>query len=278
MRSFMSILATLFGIYLLLLGLMYIFQNSLLFMPSSGMVQTPESVGVEAEDFWAETDDGVRIHGWYFPNEEAEFVIVLSHGNAGNISYRIDIARTLLNTGAAVLMYDYRGYGQSEGSPSEKGLYKDIEAVIEGLKNQKGYAENRIVMYGRSLGGAVAAYGASEYNLGGLVLDSSFKNLRAMVRDVYPFVPSRLAKYEFPTETYIQHERNYPVMVLHSPNDEIVGFHHGEFLYNLLDEPKRFVELRGGHNDNFFVSRELIEENWKWYLDVISRSDPEKQM
>ena len=266
----MSILATIFGVYLLLLGFMYFFQDSLLFMPSSGMVQTPESVGVEAEDFWAETEDGIRVHGWYFPHEESDYVIVLSHGNAGNISYRIDIARTLLEMGAAVLMYDYRGYGQSEGKPSEKGLYKDIEAVVEGLKSGKGYGEHQIIMYGRSLGGAVAAYAANNYNLGGLVLDSAFKNLRAMVRDVYPFVPSRLAKYTFPTEQYLQHDRDYPIMILHSPNDQIVGFHHGEYLYNELDEPKRFVELMGGHNNNFFVSSDLIVENWKWYLSEIS--------
>lgn len=267
----MSVLLTLFGIYLVLMGLMYLFQNKLLFMPSSGMVQTPESLGIEAEDFWVNTDDGVRVHGWYFPNENADFVIVLSHGNAGNISYRIEIARTLLNTGAAVLMYDYRGYGKSEGSPSEKGLYRDIEAVIEGLVDKKGYKEERIIMYGRSLGGAVAAYAATQYRLGGLVLDSAFKNLRGMVRDVYPFVPARLAKYEFPTERYIQEPRSYPVMVMHSPNDEIVGFHHGEYLYHLLEEPKRFVELRGSHNDNFFLSKDLIEKNWKGYMDEISK-------
>jgi len=271
----MSVLLTIFGIYIVLMGLMYLFQNKLLFMPSSGMVQTPESLGIEAEDFWVEADDGVRVHGWYFPNENAEFVIVLSHGNAGNISYRIEIARTLLNTGAAVLMYDYRGYGKSEGSPSESGLYRDIEAVTEGLIDKKGYKEERIIMYGRSLGGAVAAYAATQYSLGGLVLDSAFRNLRDMVRDVYPFVPAGLAKYEFPTEEYIQIQRNYPVMIMHSPNDEIVGFHHGEHLYHLLDEPKRFVELRGSHNDNFFLSKELIEENWKWYLDEISKGDGE---
>lgn len=266
----MSILATLFGIYLVLMGMMYLFQDNLLFMPSGGMVHTPESAGLKAEDFWVETDDNVRIHGWYFPGESAEYVIVLSHGNAGNISYRLDIARTLLNTGAAVLMYDYRGYGKSEGKPSEKGLYSDIDAVIQGLMDQKEYRENRIVMYGRSLGGAVAARASSQYNLGGLVLDSAFKNLPAMVRDVYPFVPSVLAKYEFPTEQYILTQRTYPVMIMHSPDDEIVGFHHGKELYQLLETPKRFIELRGGHNDNFFLSQELIEDSWRWYLSEIS--------
>lgn len=270
MKSFISILVTIAGIYLALMGLMYIFQDKLLFMPWSEIAHSPESAGMIAEDFWVKTNDGVRIHGWYFPNEGAEYVIVLSHGNAGNISYRLDIAQTLLRSGAAVLMYDYRGYGKSEGRPSEKGLYSDINAVINGLITQKSYAENRIVMYGRSLGGAVAAKAAAERDLGGLVIDSAFKNLRSMIRDVYPFVPAQLAKYKFPTDEYIQYERTYPIMVMHSPGDEIVGFHHGEYLYEQLQEPKRFIELRGGHNDSFYLSADMIESSWRWYLNEIS--------
>ncbi len=266
-KSMGTILLTLAGVYLILLGLMYLFQNQLLFMPSSGMMQTPESAGLTAQDVWIETEDNVRLHSWYFPNEESDLVVVLSHGNAGNISGRIPIAETLLNCGVSVLMYDYRGYGQSEGRPSEKGLYRDIEAVVHTLKNDLEYSEQQIIMYGRSLGGAVAAYATTRFDLGGLVLDSAFKNLKAMVRDVYPFVPAWLAKYDFPTDKYLQKLEGLPVMVMHSPQDEIVGFHHGEYLYGLLDEPKRFVELRGGHNDNFFASTDIIEENWRWYLE-----------
>ena len=262
----MSFLLTIAGGYLVILLLMYLFQNRLLFMPTSGFMQTPESVGVTAQDVWIETEDGVKLHAWYFPPEESDRVIVLSHGNAGNISYRIDIARTLLDAGAAVLMYDYRGYGKSEGRPSEKGLYKDITAFTEHLKSEKGYPEQNIYMYGRSLGAAVAAYAATKYDLGGLVLDSAFKNLRAMVSDVYPFVPSSLARYEFPTETYLRQLEGMPVMIMHSPDDEIVGYHNGQYLYEIANEPKQFVELRGGHNDNFFASRDLIERSWREFL------------
>ena len=269
LKPMISFLTAIAGGYLLLLVVMFLFQNKLLFMPTSGFVQTPQSVGLGAEDFWVETEDGVRIHSWYFPNSEADFVVVLSHGNAGNISYRIEIANTLLQVGASVLMYDYRGYGLSDGRPNERGLYKDIEAVIRGLKEEKNYAESQIIMYGRSLGGAVAAYAGTQFSLGGLVLDSAFTNLRAMVRDVYPFVPSRLARYEFPTEQFIQHPRNYPIMIMHSQNDEIVRYHHGRTLYEAIDAPKRFVEIRGGHNDNFFASRDIAVENWRWYLDEL---------
>lgn len=242
-------------------------------MPASQMVQSPNSAGLEAEDFWAETDDGVRIHGWYFPNDKSGRVIVLSHGNAGNISYRIDIARTLLNTGAAVMMYDYRGYGKSGGRPSEQGLYRDILAVTKALMDEKGYGSEDIFHYGRSLGGAVAAYAATQIRPGGLVLDSAFTDLRTMAGDVYPFVPSALVKYRFPTENYLKLLDGVPVMIMHSPQDEIIPYHHSERLYEAAGEPKRFVKLRGSHNENFYASRELIEESWREFMNHTGAQD-----
>jgi len=267
LKSMGTFILTLAGGYMLILALMFLFQNRLLFMPSSAIFQTPESAGLLADDIWIDTEDGVRIHGWYFPNNESEWVVVLSHGNAGNISGRIAIAETLLRSGTAVLMYDYRGYGKSEGRPSEKGLYKDIEGVIRYLTSELDYPEQKIIMYGRSLGAAVAAYAAVNHDLGGLVLDSAFINLKRMIREVYPFVPVFLAKYDFPTDRYISGLNNMPVMIMHSPDDEIIGYHHGEYLFERASEPKRFIQLRGGHNDNFFLSRDIIEQSWKNFLN-----------
>jgi uncharacterized protein len=266
LKSMGSFILTIAGIYLVILLLMYLFQNQLLFMPSSAIFQTPQQAGLSAEDVWIETTDGVRLHGWYFPNEASEWVVVLSHGNAGNISGRIAIAETLLRSGAAVLMYDYRGYGKSNGKPSEHGLYKDIEGVVCFLTDEFNYPEHRIVMYGRSLGGAVAAYAATRFSLGGLVLDSAFINMKRMVREVYPFVPAFLATYDFPTDRYISELQNTPVMIMHSPNDEIISYHHGKYLFERATEPKQFIQLRGGHNDNFFLSREIIEQSWINFL------------
>ena len=270
LKSMATLILTIAGFYLLILALMFIFQSRLLFMPLSGIIQTPESAGLFAEDVWIETADGVRIHGWYFPHEESEWIVVLSHGNAGNISGRIAIAETLLKSGAAVLMYDYRGYGKSEGRPSESGFYKDIDAVIGYLSDEREYPKQKIVMYGRSIGAAVAAYAAANYDLGGVVLDSAFINLKRMVREVYPFVPTYLAKYDFPTDEYILQLNGIPVMIMHSPGDEIIGFHHGEYLFELAPEPKRFIQLRGGHNDNFFLSRDVIEQSWTDFLNEAS--------
>lgn len=268
----MTFLLAISGGYLLVLGLMYFFQDHLLFIPSSDVWQTPASAGLQAEDFWIETEDGITLHGWFFPNRDAEpeFIVVFSHGNAGNISHRLELVQTILKSGAAVVLYDYRGYGKSEGKPDEEGLYSDITAVVRYLKEKKGYSEDQIILYGRSLGGAVAAYGAVTFRPAGLVLDSAFKNLGALVKDVYPFVPPALARYEFPTEKFIRGLNGVPLMILHSRRDELVKFHHAEFLYSLADDPKTFVELRGGHNSSFAASRDLYLAAWKDFLQSLS--------
>lgn len=268
--SLMSILISILMGYTLLLGAMYLFQDKLIFLPSSKLLITPANAGLHADDVRINTDDGEQLHGWFFPNKESEYVVVLSHGNAGNISGRIDIAKLLNSIGVSVLLYDYRGYGQSSGKPSEEGLYTDIESVVSYLKTERGYSECQMIMYGRSMGGAVASYAATKFDVSGLVLDSVFKNLKAMVRDLYPFVPASLARYELPTETYLREIQNIPLMIMHSPNDSIVDFSHGEHLFEIAKEPKRFVELRGGHNENFHASTDIHSRNWREFLQVIS--------
>lgn len=271
-----SLIAALVGGYLLLLAFMYLFQGKLIFLPSSDLIVTPQDAGLNAEDVWIETGDGEQLHGWYFPNNSAEYVVVLSHGNAGNISNRIDIAKFLQEIGVSVLIYDYRGYGQSSGEPSEEGFYSDIEAVINYLKTEEKYSEQRMILYGRSLGGAVASYAASKFDVSGLVLDSAFKNLKAMVSDLYPFVPAFLASYEFPTEQYLQQLSGMPVMIMHSPNDTIVDISHGRALFEIAKEPKTFVELRGGHNDSFHASVDIHSKSWKAFLRVLNEQRSSK--
>jgi len=271
MNMLFKILIALAVIYLFLILLLYMFQGQMLFLPEREHFRSPQSMGLESEDVWVETSDGKRIHGWYFNKEGAKKVVVLSHGNAGNISGRLEIAEMLLDLDVSVLMYDYRGYGKSEGRPSEKGLYRDIEAVIEFLTEQRDYRENQIILYGRSLGGGVSAYGASKYNIGGLVLDSAFQDLKTMASDIYPIVPTFLVRYNFSAINYLQSIENIPVMILHSRDDEIAGFHHGEALYEAASEPKTFVPLRGGHNDLFFTSNNTIKRSWKEFLEKLDQ-------
>lgn len=260
--------------YLLVVGLMTIFQNQLIFHPSSQMIDTPDRLNINWSEHWIETEDGIQIHGWMIGEPENQPVVVYSHGNAGNISGRIDIAGGIARQGAAVFLYDYRGYGRSEGSPSEQGIYRDGNAVVHYLRHRMGIPEEQMVFYGRSLGGAVAARQSAEFDGAGLVLDSSFINGKEIAADLYPFVPGFLVTIRFPVDEDLRRSDVKHVMIMIAKNDRIIGIRHGKELYELasLDKDKHvhLVELEGGHNDSFVVSRDIYDESWRHFLDNLT--------
>jgi len=273
-KPLIKILAWLIVGYLILVGLMTIFQNQLIFHPSSRMVDTPERTGMAWSEHWIQTSDNVRIHGWMLGEPENQPVVVYSHGNAGNISGRIPIAADIARQGAAVFFYDYRGYGHSEGSPSEQGIYKDGEAVVHYLKQQLGVGEKQMVFYGRSLGGAVAARQAAEFDGSGLVLDSAFISGKEVAGDIYPFVPGFLVTIRFPVDEDLRRAKADQIMIMYAKNDRIINPRHSKKLYEIANaqgKNVRMVELEGGHNDSFTVSRGLYGESWQHYLEDINR-------
>ncbi|MEX0906493.1 MAG: alpha/beta hydrolase [Balneolaceae bacterium] len=267
LKTLLRFMIATIAIYILFVGLMVGFQKKLLFIPASGTYESPDSMGVSGEDVWMTTEDGVKLHGWYLPNIESEYVILFSHGNAGNISMRTELAGMLLESRASVFLYDYRGYGLSEGSPGEKGLYTDVRTAVKYLTEEKNIPVENIILYGRSLGGAVAAYAATEFGVGGLVLDSAFIDIRTVIKDIYPFIPPGLARVDFNTNRYVNAREEMPLMILHSPEDRLIGYHHGLELYNNASGPKRFVELQGGHNNNYSLSKEIFTSSWKDFLN-----------
>jgi uncharacterized protein len=275
MRLTANLLAIIAGVYLFVMIFIYISQDRLFNNLSGESRWSPDDYGLTGENIRIETSDGEILQGMYFSNERAELAVIFSYDNRGNIGAGIGMVEILINNGASVFMYHHRGTGQSSGSFSEEGFYRDIEAVIQTLNLVKGYDENDMVLYGRSVGGAVAAYAASQFQVRGLVLDSAFLNYHAMFRDKYPFVPSRLAKYEFPADGFLGKVRGLPVMIMHSPDDEVAGFNHGKGLYDILDQPKMLIELNGGHIENFTVSRDIIEQSWAFYIaSLCSRCRP----
>jgi len=256
--------------YFVLVGLMALFQNSLIFHPSSQMLASPDRTGIPWSEHFMEMNDGTKLHAWFFENEGADFTVILSHGNAGNISGRIDIAELLVDAGVSVFMYDYRGYGKSEGSPSEKKVMRDALEVAEYLSENEGIGVDSMIFYGRSLGGPIAAYQAKSLGGAGLVLDSSFLNAKEVASDVYPFVPGMFIRAEFPADRYLREMDPIPVMIMHSPDDNIIRYRHGQELYAIAGEPKTFIELRGGHNDNFFRSTDIYETAWRDFIEQLA--------
>jgi fermentation-respiration switch protein FrsA (DUF1100 family) len=263
MLKFLAIAA---GAYLLIVGFVYLTQSSLLYLPDvvgRKLVATPEGVGLDYEEVRLDTGDGVRIHGWFVPGDST-VTLLYFHGNAGNISHRLHSIRQFHDLGLSVFIIDYRGYGESDGRPSEKGLYRDAEAAWQYLTEDRAIPEADIILFGRSLGGSLAAWLADEHGPRALIVDSAFTSVPDIGADVYPWLPVRLlSRIQHPTREHVTKAR-CPVLVVHSRDDEIIPFHHGEALFAAANEPKAFLELRGGHNDAHATSETT-------YLDGLRR-------
>jgi uncharacterized protein len=224
--------------------------NSLLYFPSRGIIETPDRAGLDYRDLWLETDDGERLHGWWIDaRKDSLGHLLLCHGNAGNIGDRVLHAALLTATGFDVLLFDYRGYGRSSGTPSEDGTYRDARAALTCLLEQPGVDPSRVFYFGESLGGAVALDLALERPPAGLVLLSAFTGVRELGRLHYPFVPAALVPDAYPALRRI-HELHAPLLVLHGDRDDIVPLSQGRALYDAAPGAKRMHVFPGlGHND-----------------------------
>lgn len=257
MEILLKWLAALGAAYAALLGLVFLLQGQLLYFPGMGreVLRTPRDLGLDHETVWLTTEDGVRIEAWYLPTPAARGVALLAHGNAGNISHRLDYAPLFHRLGYSLLLFEYRGYGRSEGQPSEEGSYADARAAWRHLVAQRGVPPGRIVLVGESLGGAVVAQLAADQRPGALVLASSFVSVPELAANLYPWLPARwLARYRYDTREALGRVA-CPVFIAHSRDDEIVPFAHGERLFAAAREPKAFLEMAGGHNEGFLFAR-----------------------
>lgn len=268
MEILLKVLAAGGAAYAGLLAVVFLLQGSLLYFPDMGreFVRTPKEAGLDYETVWLTTEDGVRIEAWYVPAPDARGVALLAHGNAGSIAHRVDYASMFQRLGYSLLLLEYRGYGRSEGKPSEEGTYADARAAWRYLVTQRGFPPERIVLVGESLGGAVVARLAAEERPGALVLASSFVSVPEMAAEVYPWLPARqLARYRYDTLAALERV-TAPVFIAHSRQDDIVPFHHGERLFAAAKEPKAFLEMAGGHNESFLFSREAWGEELGRFL------------
>jgi len=229
-------------------------EDSLIFYPTSEMDGTPKELGLSYEDIYFTTEDGVKLNGWFIPSSEGEFTLLWFHGNAGNISHRLQNIRLLHEkVKTHIFIIDYRGYGRSEGRVSEAGTYKDAEAAFHYLQNQKDIASKRIVLFGRSLGAAVAAHLAVREDALALILESPFSSIREMAKVVFPFLPiGPFLRTQYDVLGNIKQARQ-PVLVLHGDQDDIVPFALGKKVFEAAPEPKEFYTIRGADHNNTFV-------------------------
>ena len=230
-----------------------------LYHPGHELRATPADLGLPYESVTLETIDGKRLAAWWVPSESSRGTLLFCHGNAGNISHRLDSIRIFNSLGLNVLIFDYRGYGQSSGSPSEQGIYRDAEAAWDYLEQIRGIDPQEIVVFGRSLGGSVAAWISQTHRPGSLILEASFVSVREAARDRVPaFFVKLFIPDQYPTMRYLT-KVECPVLIIHSRSDEIIPFRHGEALFAAARDPKELAAICGSHNRGFLDSQPFYE-------------------
>ena len=239
---------------LLLIGLLAVAARAFewwnLYRPRRRLEQDPAAAGLAFEEVNFMTEDAVRLHGWWIPHPAARGTILYCHGNAGNIGTRLSVATGLHALGVNVFLFDYRGYGESRGFPTEAGTYRDARAAYEVVRARHGDAEEPpVVIVGASLGGAIAADLATCRPARGLVLEGAFPNATAVGELLYPALPVRWFNF-FRYDTAARVARlTLPKLLVHSRDDELIPYALGEQLFQAAAHPKLFVPLRGAHGE-----------------------------
>jgi len=239
-------------------------ERSAIFRPIRGINTYPDKAGLDFEDVCFESRDGLKLNGWFIPAGGARYTVLFCHGNTGNMSHRIKKAVFFNKLGYNVFMFDYRGYGNSKGSPSEGGLYKDTKAAYDYLR-ERGIAADAIVGYGESLGGAALIDLARDNEMRGLILESAFSNAKDIAKALYPYAPSWFISSKFDSAEKIKSIKT-PKLMIHSANDNIVPFGLGEKLFRAAAEPKTMLRIRGEHNACFFVSQDALQNGIMEFL------------
>lgn len=251
MDAFWFVVRIAAAVYVGLSLFLFVMQSRYIYYPDKTLDMTPGDVGLKYDDLMLKTEDGESISAWYVPaatNSDSAVTLLDCHGNAGDMGDRVNSVLTFHNMGYNLMIFDYRGYGKSSGKPTEDGTYKDAMAAWNYLVHDRGMPTNRIVVFGRSLGGAVASWLARDVNPAALVLESVFTSAPDMAAMLYSFLPSRLlCRFKYDTVDNVRNVK-CPVFVAHSGEDEMIPFEHGQKIFSAAGEPKAFFEMRGGHN------------------------------
>jgi len=244
-------------------------ESKSVFYPTRTFFATPQELGLPFEDVYIQTQDSVKVHGWLIKAPSAKSTLIFFHGNAGNIGDRLEKISFLHRMGLNVLIIDYRGYGKSEGRPTEQGIYNDATAAYDYLLGRNDLTGQHIIGYGVSLGGAVAVDLAVKRTLSCLMIESTFSSAEDIAKRIYPFIPSFLIKTKLDSIGKIKNII-IPKLFIHSVEDEIVPFDLGKKLYDIAPGPKEFIRIIGGHNDGFIYSQKKIEEGMRKFLTKLN--------
>jgi len=256
--------------YLLFIVHLYLVQARHIYCPTSEITTTPDKHGLAFETVDFETCDGLTLHGWFVPrptvDAEKERVVLFFHGNTGNISDCITSLEMFHHLGLATFIFDYRGYGQSQGSPSEQGTYDDAAAAWAYLLCDRGIKSADVIILGRSLGAAIASAQAARQPPGALVIESTFTSAPELAAEIFRIFPARLmSRFKYRVRDNIA-KTHCPILIVHSNDDEVIPFHHGKQLYDAANEPKAFMAISGQHAEGFHTSGQQYIDGLKKFL------------
>lgn len=226
--------------------------SSFIYYPDRSWIATPDQLGLEAEEVELVPEPGLQLHAWFFPQPAPLATLLFCHGNAGNVSHRLENVYHLVRTGFQVLLFDYRGYGHSTGQPSEEGLYRDGEVAWEHLIERVDTVMAPRLIFGRSLGGAVAVELATRVKADGLIIESTFTSIRTLARSVFP-LPLPKLPVEYDSLAKIR-RLSMPLLAIHGERDELIPFADGRALFEAAPEPKTWFPIPGaGHNNTYLI-------------------------
>lgn len=261
----LQLFTTFTAIILILNGCMFFTQSKMVFHPDANEIWNPAQDNYRYENVWLTTGSGKRVHGWFIRAPGAHKTVLFFHGNAGNITYRRDSILVFLRLGLDVLIMDYSGFGRSQGKPTESGLYEEARLAWQYLQ-KRGIPASRIVLFGRSLGGAVATELATRVKPDALILESTFTSARSQANAIFPVISwFVLLRYKFDSLSIIKRVQ-CPVLIVHSPDDEIIPFQHGVRLFKRANPPKFLLKLKGDHNYGFMRSQPQYRNGLKQFI------------
>ncbi len=232
-----------------------IFEKRLIYYPAADLDVTPRALGLPFEEVLIDVEPGVKVHGWFIKaaSEQSVATVLFSHGNAGNIADRLDRVLRLRGLGADFLLYDYRGYGRSTGSPDEEGTYRDGRAAYDYLVERRRIDPAHIVLMGESLGCAVSIQLAIERKAAGLVLEAPFASVAHMAGAIYPFLPlGSFIRTRYENLKKIP-QLTMPLLVVQGTRDEVIPVAQGKMVFDAAPEPKRYLAVEGAHHNDVYV-------------------------
>ena len=268
-----SLLAIIVFIYALKAVILYRRQGEHVYNPRREFIGTPADVGLDFEDIHFRSMDNTLLHGWFCPTPHSSKAVLLFHGNTGNISDCLESLKMFADMDYSSFVFDYRGYGHSEGQPNEQGTYHDAEAAWDWLLREKHYAPNDVVIIGRSLGAAIASHLACRHQAAAVVLESTFTSLPDIAAETHRLVPARLmTRFNYNTLARMAGIHS-PILIVHGREDQVIGFHHGERLYASANEPKAFLEIIGDHATGFINSGQKYTRGLQEFLQRHTSKD-----